>query len=41
VRVTGSLVAEASGASTIRYHGQPGQLAKDESGASTIEAAGG
>lgn len=33
------LHAEASGASTIRYHGRPAQLAEDASGASTIEPA--
>ena len=39
VRVTDALHAEASGASTIRYHGSPAQVQRDESGASTVEPA--
>jgi hypothetical protein len=39
VRATDSLHAEASGASSIRYHGAPAQVAKDTSGASRIEPA--
>lgn len=39
VSVSDSLRAEASGASTIRYRGEPGTLKPHVSGASTIEAA--
>lgn len=40
VVATQSLEAEASGASTIRYHGNPADLRRDATGASTIEPAG-
>lgn len=39
VVATDSLHADASGASTIRYHGSPAELRRDASGASTIEPA--
>lgn len=40
VAASESLDADASGASTIRYHGSPADLRRDASGASTIEPAG-
>jgi hypothetical protein len=38
VTATGMLDAEASGASTIRYDGEPGQVVGDSSGASSIDS---
>ncbi len=40
VEVAESLEAEAGGASTIRYHGNPESVSRDASGASKIEPAG-
>lgn len=40
VHVTENLDADASGASKIRYHGQPGNVHVEDSGASKVEPAG-